>query len=225
MKSEAIGFSGLAAGRVNFAAMVDGRRNGLGDSYAIVTGVARLQAMAVAAALRNGDTRAGASVRLLSARRQMLDAEMGTGHPPLDWHVWVESAAYIEDGLHGGMAGVADSAFYASLRKYLAQTKPPVEARAAIDFLHGLAAWDFAEASRAADALLAAAAAGDMWLDPDMLRDGAVMAKLATGDRRVAREAFKLLIPRFSRSSTDLRTRRLDAFIADTTDARVVAIR
>ena len=225
MKSEATGFSGLAAGRVNFAAMVDGRRNGLGDSYAIVNGVARLQAMAVAAALRNGDTRAGSEVGLISARRQMLDDVMATGRAPLDWHVWVQSAAYVEEGLHGGMAGVADSAFYASLRKFLAQTKPPAEARAAIDFLHGLAAWDFAEASRAADPLLAAAKAGDTWLDPDVLRDGAVMAKLATGDRRAARDAFRQLISQSSRSTTDLRTRLLYAYIADTTDARVVAAR
>ncbi|HEY9229881.1 MAG TPA: hypothetical protein VIP11_24735, partial [Gemmatimonadaceae bacterium] len=39
MKSEAAGFAGLASGRINFAAMVDGRRNGIGDSYAVVTGV------------------------------------------------------------------------------------------------------------------------------------------------------------------------------------------
>lgn len=225
MKDEAIGFSGLAAGRVNFAAMVDGRRNGLGDSYAIVNGVTRLQAMAVAAALRNGDRRAGAEVGLIGARRQMLDAEMATGRAPADWRVWVQSVAYVEQGLHGGMAGVADSAFYASLRRYLAKTNPPVQARASIDFLHGLAAWDFAEASRAADPLLAATAAGDLWLDADVLRDGAVMAKLATGDRRGAREAFKLLISRSSRSTTDLRTRLLYAYIADTTDARVVASR
>ena len=64
-----------------------------------------------------------------------------------------------------------------------------------------------------------------MWLDPDILRDGAVMAKLATGDRRAAREAFKLLISRSSRTNTDLRTRLLYAYIADTTDARVVAQR
>jgi hypothetical protein len=225
MKSEATGFSGLAAGRVNFAAMVDGRRNGIGDSYAIVTGVARLQAMAVAAALRNGDARAGSLLNLVSSRRQMFDAEMATGRAPADWRIWVQSAAYIESGLHGGMAGVADSAFYASLRQYLARTNPPAEAKAAVDFMHGLAAWDFDEASRASDVLLAAATSGESWLDPDMLRDGAVMAKLATGDRRAAREAFTLLIPQSTRSTTDLRTRLLFAYIADTTDKRVVATR
>ena len=73
--------------------------------------------------------------------------------------------------------------------------------------------------------LLAAATSGESWLEPDMLRDGAVMAKLATGDRRAAREAFTLLIPQSTRNATDLRTRLLFAYIADTTDKRVVATR
>src|SRR5439155_1105249 len=83
--------------------------------------------------------------------------------------------------------GVADWEFYDSLHRFLARTNAPIAARASVDFMHGLAAWDYGEASRAADPLLAAARAGDLWLDPDVLRDGAVMAKLATGDRGSSR--------------------------------------
>jgi hypothetical protein len=127
--------------------------------------------------------------------------------------------------VHGGMAGVADTAFYAMLRKYVTQTKAPEGARAAVDFMHGLAAWDYGEASRAADPLITAAAAGEFWLDPDMLRDGAVMAKLATGHRAEARTIFGTLMRRSARQITDLRTRLLYSYIADTTDAQVVAQR
>jgi hypothetical protein len=224
MKSQANGIGGLASGRVNFAAMIDGRRNGLGDPYAVVSDVPRLEAMAVAAGVRTGDPRAGPEVGVVASRRQIIEAEMAAGKPPVDWHAWVGAVAGVEEGLHGGMAGVVDTAFYASLRKYLAQTNAPELPRAAVDFMHGLAAWDLAEASRAADPLVAAAASGTLWFDPDMLRDGAVMAKLATGHREEARHIFSLLIRKSGRDITDLRTRLLYSYIADTTDAQVVAV-
>ncbi len=224
MKSQAEGFEGLASGRVNFAAMVDGHRNGLGDPYAVVSGVPRLDAMAVAAAARSGDPRGGANAGIVASRRQIVEAQMAAGKAPVNWHAWVQAITQVEEGLHGGMAGVADSAYYASLRKYVAQANAPELARASVDFLHGLAAWDYAEAARAADPLLTAAATGEFWLDPDMLRDGAVMAKLATGHRAEARGIFRMLLSRSSRDITDLRTRLLYSYIADTTGAQVVAI-
>jgi hypothetical protein len=223
MKSAALGFAGLASGRVNFAAMVDRRPNGLGDSYAVVGGIPRLQAMSVAAALRNGDARGGPDAAAAAARHQMLVDEMATGRAPLDWHLWLQSVVAVEDALHGGMAGVVDSVFYASLRDFLARAHAPVPVRASIDFMHGLAAWDYGEASRAADPLLRAAASGEMWLDPDVLRDGAVMAKLRSGDRAGARDAFRLLAPSSSRTAADLRTRLLYSYIADATSARELA--
>jgi hypothetical protein len=120
---------------------------------------------------------------------------------------------------------VADTAFYVSVRKYLAQTNAPELARASVDFMHGVAVWDYAEAARAADPLVAAAGAGQLWLDPDVLRDGAVMAKLATGHRGEARSIFRMLIGRSARDVTDMRTRLLYSYIADTTDAQIVAAR
>lgn len=222
MKSEASGFAALPADRVNFAAMMDRRRLGLGDSYSVIDGVVRLQAMALAAAMKNGDARAGARLKPMIADRQAFEAEMASGRPPYDWHGWIETAAHVEANVHGGMAGVADSAYYAELRAYLAKENAPAEPRAAVDFMHGLASWDFAEASRASEVLLTAASKGDLWLDPDVLRDGSVMAKLETGDRRSAFEAFKLLITKSSRPITDLRTRLLYAYIVDTTQSRPI---
>jgi len=223
MKIDAEGFVGLASGRVNFAAMIDGHRNGPGDSYAVVTGIPRLQAMATAAGLHSGDSRAGPDVAVIAARKQMLDAEMAAGREPADWLVWVRSVAAIEEGIHGGMSGTADEPFYASLYAYLDRVHPPAPARAAIDFLHGLATWDYAQAARAADPLLAEVGRGQLWLEPDQLRDGAVIAKLAVGDRAGARAAFRGLISRSARTITDLRTRLLYSYIADTVDTRLLA--
>jgi hypothetical protein len=225
MKTQATGFAGLSSGRVNFPAMVDGHRNGLGDPYAIIIGVPRLDAMAAAAAARTGDPRAGATAEMIAARRQIVDAQMASGKAPSDWKAWVQAFASVEEGVHGGMAGVADTAFYVSVRKYLAQTNAPELARASVDFMHGVAVWDYAEAARAADPLVAAAGAGQLWLDPDVLRDGAVMAKLATGHRGEARSIFRMLIGRSARDVTDMRTRLLYSYIADTTDAQIVAAR
>src|SRR5439155_10869628 len=112
--------------------------------------------------------------------KEAFDREIATAQPPSDWHQWVKSAASVEASVHGGMTGVADSTFYAPVHAYLARVHAPPEPRAAIDFLHGLAAWDFREAAPAYSVLLDAARAGDLWLDADMLRDGAVMPRLAT---------------------------------------------
>jgi predicted membrane-bound spermidine synthase len=223
MKSEASGFAGLPSSRVNFAAMMDGRRTGLGDSYAVVDGVPRLRAMAVAASMRNGDWRGGTESVVARARKQTLDATMASGKPPVDWHAWVELVANVEEAIHGGMAGVADTAFYDGLRAYLSRMNAPAEPRAAVDFLHGLAVWDYAEASRATDVLLRAAAKGDIWLDPDQLRDGAVMAKVQVGDRAAAAVAFRMLIAKSTRGITDLRTRLLYSYIADTAQGRLAS--
>jgi hypothetical protein len=179
--------------------------------------------MAVAASMRNGDWRGGTESIVARARKQSLDATMASGKPPVDWHAWVELVANVEQAMHGGMAGVADTAFYAGLRAYLSRMNAPAEPRAAVDFLHGLAVWDYAEASRATDVLLRAAAKGDIWLDPDLLRDGAVIAKVRVGDRAAAAAAFRMLIAKSSRGITDLRTRLLYAYIADTAQGRLAS--
>ena len=93
MKSEASGFAGLPTSRVNLPAMVDRRRNGLGDSYAVVAGVPRLNAMAVAAAMRNGDPRGGGR---RAGRKQTLDEVMARGVRRR--HAWGGSRRAVEAG-------------------------------------------------------------------------------------------------------------------------------
>lgn len=77
-------------------------------------------------------------------------------------------------------------------------------------FLHGLAAWNFQQASASANLLISDAALGEGWVPKDMLRDGAVVAKLVTGDLPAARQAFELLTPTLD-SPRDLRSRVLAA--------------
>ena len=225
LESAADGFFNLAADRFSPALVGSHWRHGLdADPYAVVVGVPRLAAAEVSARVRHGVT-ADASPDVMRSleRMQTLDRLLASNAPPTEWHLWVQSVAAAEQTLHGGAAGIADTAFYARLHAYLARTRAPREVRAAVDFLEGLAAWDFAKASEAANPLVIAAARGDLWLDPDMLRDGAVVAKLQSGDVEAARAALRVLAPLSRRPASDLRSRLLVAYVvtAGVTDPTV----
>jgi hypothetical protein len=67
-----------------------------------------------------------------------------------------------------------------------------VPARAAIDFLHGLASWNFGEASRAGQTLIDARILDAVdWLPISLVRNGIVVARIQLGDFDGARAAFK----------------------------------
>src|SRR4029077_17426872 len=94
--------------------------------------------------------------------------------------------------LDGGTAGVADESFYLQLRGYAARANAPVPARAAIEFLHGLASWDCASASRAGQLLIDARLRDSVnWLPISLVRNGIVVARIQLGDFDGARAAFK----------------------------------
>ena len=100
----------------------------------------------------------------------------------------------MERVLHGGTAGVADEAFYARVRAYLLRAGAPTLARAAVDFAHGLAAWSFAEASRAGGTLIDAFRRDSVtWVPVSQLRNGTAVARLRLGDSAGATAAFRAL--------------------------------
>jgi hypothetical protein len=94
----------------------------------------------------------------------------------------------------------------------------PVEARAAIDFLRGLSEWDFERAAAASEPLIAAARAGVLWMDPDVLRDGAVTAHLQRGNIAAARAVFVVLAPYSRRAPNDLRTMLVESLMLPSTE-------
>jgi hypothetical protein len=123
--------------------------------------------------------------------------------------------------VHGGMSGVIDTAFFANVEAYLVRHQAPAEARAAVAYCKAIDGWDYPLAARVADLLIRASMRGDLWIDPDYLRDGAVMAMLRTGDRSAARDAFRALEPRSMRSPTDLRSQLLLSYLLDSTSTQV----
>jgi hypothetical protein len=129
---------------------------------------------------------------------------------PADWELWFRNVITVERELHGAAAGFADERFYDALTRYLVRTRAPDVAQATARLMHALAAWNFPEASRAADRLLADPTLGTGWVPPDMLRDGAVVAKVLTGDVPGARVVYDRLT--FA-GDTELRSRLLSAYL------------
>jgi predicted membrane-bound spermidine synthase len=132
---------------------------------------------------------------------------------PTDWRSWVADAAAVEQDVHGGTAGVVDEEFYTQVRRFLDRHSAPPEARAVFDFLYGMAIWDFQAASTASEVLLKPAVDRKDWLDVDVLRDGAVVAKLRTGDAAGARRVMGALAARSDRGPEDMRSRLLESYL------------
>ena len=109
---------------------------------------------------------------------------------------------------------MADERFYARTAEYLDRTAPPAGVRASVAFLHGLATWDFAQASRAADVLLADHPAVQ-WLPDDLLRDGATVARLRLGQTLRADSVWVGMAPLSARNRGDLRTLLITAHLLD----------
>jgi hypothetical protein len=156
---------------------------------------------------------AGGSQLGASERARAVDRLLASEVVPVDWHVWVGALRDADETRSGGSAGIADTALYAAAARALVRGRAPVEARAAVAFLHGLATWDFGQSALAAGPLLAAAQRGDHWLPPDLLRDGAVVSRLRTNDVRGAREALDALASSSSRTRNDVRDQLLAAWV------------
>jgi spermidine synthase len=202
LKNNAEGVSGLGESRFDIAAALSGRKRGFGTTGISVTpeithvdelarGVRMRTMLAMGrladTAVRRDDDDAKARFRL-----DQLERLVASSAPPADWRVWVEDVRESERLVHGGTAGVADEAFYAKLRAYAARANAPAAAHAAVDFLHGLAAWDFAEASRAGQTLIEARIRDRVdWLPISFVRNGTVVARLQLGDFDGVRAAFK----------------------------------
>jgi spermidine synthase len=222
LDEDASGFVWMAGERFGLSSLTGATRVGLeGASYTAIGGVPRLEAMELASRVRHGDF-AGAPPAQLGAseRVRAVDRMLASDAAPVDWHLWVGALREADEIRSGGSEGIADTALYAAAARALTRGRAPAEARAAVAFLHGLAAWDFAESSRAAELLLAAARHGDHWLPPDLLRDGAVVSRLRTSDVRGARAALDALAPASGRTRNDVRAQLLAAWVRDAETAK-----
>ncbi len=198
-KDFATGFRELGEMRFDIPAAIEKRRRGFGTLAVDPTPeIYRPEALTRGLMLRGArdDSAVTAtwvddSLRQMAVQLRAFDARLATAHPPADWHSWIGQFVSWENEIHSGTAGVADERFYGSTHRFIDATRAPPPIRAAVDFYHGLAVWDFAEAARAGDLLVAEANAGRGWISPPMLRRGTALAKLELGDPVGARAIYE----------------------------------
>ena len=211
----ASGMVGLISDRFAIAPILERRKVGVsGERYTPIPFVPRLEAMELAARSRDNDFN-GATPQMLGAeeRARAVDRLIASNAAPVDWHVWAAAVREDEELRGGGTSGVADTAFYAGVDRYMTAQNAPTEARATVAFLAGMASWNFVEAWRASEILVPLAVKNDHWLPVDELREGAVLARLALGDVVGARRVLKVMAPLSVRDTNDVRPQLLDAWI------------
>ena len=199
------GFGSLSERRFDLVAALTGRRYDFAtETQAPTPDIARVAALAFGARVReayaNGvtsDTTRPVERNVATAvyRRDLLDRLAASGRPPADWRAWFDHVADAEADLHRGTAGVADERFYGTMLRYARAQRAPAEVVAALQFLHGLAAWNYTEVLSASPVLEVAQRARRPWISAELLRDGTVTAHLATGDVATARRRMNELSP------------------------------
>jgi hypothetical protein len=135
--------------------------------------------------------------------------------PPASWAQWATVFEGVEAELHWGAVGWVDEAFYAEVYDYLERTNAPPLARAAVDFKHALALFDWPRATAAADQLVTRVSARERWMLPSTLLDGSVIAYIQAGRPTAALNALNLLGPLSGRAPDHLRNRLLAALVAE----------
>ncbi|HEX9728185.1 MAG TPA: hypothetical protein VGA37_06760 [Gemmatimonadales bacterium] len=220
LRRTASGFTGFATATFDFTAPFFGRRAGPSDALVPdlpgIPGVAR---RALGATLRVGvrdtvATAVTAGFRNEILRKQRWDAALAVDAPPVDWKMWLAEARLVEQGLHGGTRGYADTSFYEGAIAYVVRHGAPAVVRDVLEFRLAISRWQFDEASRAADALLSVVLREDGWISADELIEGGVVAKLRTGDVGGVVIFHRALAGRRSYGPEDLRAVLLDAYVA-----------
>lgn len=213
------GIGGLLRSGFDFTAPLANRRLPPAASVdAPVPEIARMRYLALGAALRAGapqpvDTADAAAAAAARYRRQEWEAGLRAGAEPASWGEWFNATMRVEGDRANGTAGFADDALFQAAFAFLDRHHGPPAVRDALSFWRAVRLWDFEGAARAAKPLATQALRGEHWLEPDLLRDAAVVALLRTGDPQGARRVFTELTPLSRRSPDDFRVRLLEAYI------------
>ena len=221
-KRYARGFSGLGDDRFDLGALLTSARTGPSDEPLGSLGVERVRYRAVSAALRSGrgpavDNADRARFRIAASKYQTLNDRMAAGHAPADWPEFVKQFREVDMDLHGGTMGWAYDPFYDSVLRFAKAQNAPADVVATVKFMRGVSSYNWLEASAQVDALLFAIENGLKWVEPDMFRDGAVVALLKTGQNLKARQVFNRMSDRIERKPHDLRVQMLGAAVAAVT--------
>ncbi len=207
----ASGLRELSEARFDVAAAIDGRTRGFGTGeISPATEINRVNGLAEGAAIRaalrtdtTSDGRALDETTRGALRRYVVFLrKMRADSVPSDWHDWMTELVAVEGFLDRGTAGVADSAFYSTVRSFLTRVHAPDPVDESVDFDYGMASWNFDEVNRASAPLVKRCVAGDDWLPFETLRDGAMLGHLMKGDTAQARAVYEEMTPEFGEPPT-----------------------
>jgi predicted membrane-bound spermidine synthase len=227
LRESARGFWAMSSDWYNLLASISGQRNhGSGDTLITLPESPRVRSSALSAQVRRWQTapkgRVASNPDMEQAAyvTEQWRAWLEKGQPPSSWQLWLNQMELVARIFHAGRAGMADEEFFAAASRYAERFQAPGPVKDVVAFRHALASWNFSAAAAAADRLAPVVLREKRWITADELRDGAVMAKLHTGDAKGARAALDALRQYSTRSPDDLRSRMLEAFV-QTAEGRV----
>ena len=184
--------------------------------------VPRIRALMTAASLRGKLGRAEPDTAWVTDNRDDIDHRVLTwvrgldqGGPPEAWSVWVRAFFNGFELWHGGSRGYVDLAFAEPVRRYLARHLAPRAVVAAVDFRLSMARMDWAAVAGPVERLVPELQAGQLWMDPDALREGGVMAYLARSRPDSAILLFRALPPSPRQFEESLRIRLLASYLGE----------
>lgn len=219
-RASAGGFQGLSGSWSNLLASTSGTRLGSGsDALPVFPENPRLMAEAVALYLRTpstgaaSDSTVGPIMRKAAFDWQTWQAGLASDRAPSSWEIWSDLAGGISRLRTGGATGSSDEELYRATVRFMERHRAPDVVRDVVAFRHGVAVWNFAEASAAADRLLPVARRERRWIGADELRDGAVVSKLHLGDIAGARQVLDTLASLSTRPAGDLRSALLRSYV------------
>jgi spermidine synthase len=205
MRSSASGYESLSSGRFDVVGALSGRRADFGTLAVTPTPeVPRPGALSLGARIRALRTLPASVVAMLPRdddlrkalyRIDELDRMSSSARPPADWHSWMDAVVDVDADLHSGTAGVVDTAFFDKVRQFASRAGAPAEARAGVDFLHGIGAWNWPEAAVSARALIASRDTV-RWIPDSLLRNGAAVAFIMLHDTAGAKEVLQTFAKR-----------------------------
>jgi spermidine synthase len=205
MRESASGYESLSSGRFDVVAALSGRRAEFGTLAITPTPeIARPAALSLGARVRAMHTLPTSVSALLTRDEDLrkalyrideLDRMTSSNRPPADWHSWMDAVVQVDQDLHSGTAGVVDTAFFDKVRQFASRAGAPAEARAALDFLHGIGAWNWPEAAVSARALIASRDTV-VWIPDVLLRNGATVAFIMLHDAAGAKEMLQTFAKR-----------------------------
>lgn len=182
--------------------------------------VPRIRSILSATELRNGGSRAEPADTIWDdsphsdanegIRRWLAGVRAGV--PASSWALWAREYNSAFSAWHAGTRGWVDSSFTRLVDAWLELNRAPAPLRAAVAFREMLARGAWREAAGPAAILLAEAESKRFWVEPDLLREGAVISLIASGQSEEARAVIARLSPDARIPPSDFRTRLLTAW-------------